>query len=165
MRELVASGEVERCRAQDWIDDLIKRSREASETLVGQVSSEVDKQLGERLKDLDLDDLAKRVAGIIELAGTLGRNATAQARDRVVPGQSTRSTAAGRPADEARQATEGVLERESRVQGLEEGRNEGLEEGRREEERDAESKAAKPAKSDSQEESSEKSADSGGMGS
>ena len=64
VRELVASGEVERSRAQDWIDDLIKRSREASETLVSQVSSEVDKQLGERLKDLDLDDLAKRVAGI-----------------------------------------------------------------------------------------------------
>jgi polyhydroxyalkanoate synthesis regulator phasin len=89
VRELVASGEVERNRAQDWIEDLIKRSREASETLVTQVSSEVERQLGERFKDLDLDDLAKRVAGMIEMAGALGRSVTTQARDRVVPGRST----------------------------------------------------------------------------
>ena len=34
VRDLVASGELERNRAQDWIEDLVKRSREASETLV-----------------------------------------------------------------------------------------------------------------------------------
>jgi polyhydroxyalkanoate synthesis regulator phasin len=103
VRELVASGEVERSRAQDWIDDLIKRSREASETLVNQVSSEVEKQLGERLKDLDLDDLARRVAGMIELAGTLGRNATSQARDRVVPGRSPKAPVPdGRPSKAAK---------------------------------------------------------------
>jgi polyhydroxyalkanoate synthesis regulator phasin len=99
VRELVASGEVERSRAQDWI----KRSREASETLVNQVSSEVEKQLGERLKDLDLDDLARRVAGMIELAGTLGRNATSQARDRVVPGRSPKAPVPdGRPSKAAK---------------------------------------------------------------
>jgi polyhydroxyalkanoate synthesis regulator phasin len=77
VRELVASGELERIHAQEWIDDLLKRSREASENLVGQVSSEVDRQLGELgLKNLDLDDLAEKVAGIIGLAATMGRNVT-----------------------------------------------------------------------------------------
>jgi polyhydroxyalkanoate synthesis regulator phasin len=95
VRDLVASGELERNRAQDWIEDLIKRSKEASEALVVQVSSEVDRQLGERLKDLDLDELAKRVAGLIDKAGSLGRSVTTQARDRVVPGRSPGPSPAG----------------------------------------------------------------------
>ena len=77
VRDLVASGELERTRAQDWIEDLMRRSREASEMLVAAISSEVDRQLGDRgLKDLDVDDLAQRVAGIIGLAGSVGRNVT-----------------------------------------------------------------------------------------
>jgi len=75
VRELVASGEVERVHAQEWIDDLVKRSREASENLMHQVSSEVERQLGDRgVKRLDVDDLAERVAGIIGLAQAVGRN-------------------------------------------------------------------------------------------
>jgi polyhydroxyalkanoate synthesis regulator phasin len=77
VKELVASGEVERNRAQDWIEGLMKKSREASEALMVQVSTEVDRQLGDLgLKNFDLDDLAAKVAGIIDLAGTLGRNVT-----------------------------------------------------------------------------------------
>jgi polyhydroxyalkanoate synthesis regulator phasin len=73
VRDLVASGELEVARAQEWIEDLMRRSREASDLLVTTVSAEVDRQLGDRL---DLDDLAKRVAGIIEHAGTVGRTVT-----------------------------------------------------------------------------------------
>lgn len=77
VRELVASGEVERANAQEWIDDLVKRSREASENLMHQVSSEVERQLGDRgVKKIDVDDLAERVAGIIGLAQAVGRNVT-----------------------------------------------------------------------------------------
>jgi polyhydroxyalkanoate synthesis regulator phasin len=77
VRDLVASGELERTRAQEWIEDLLKRSREASETLVSSISAEVERQLADRgLKNLDLDDLAQRVAGIIEHAGAVGRNVT-----------------------------------------------------------------------------------------
>jgi polyhydroxyalkanoate synthesis regulator phasin len=79
VRDLVASGELERGRAQDWIEDLVKRSREASETLVSTVTSEVDRQLGDLgLKNLDLDDLAQRVAAIIGRAGIVGRTVTSQ---------------------------------------------------------------------------------------
>jgi polyhydroxyalkanoate synthesis regulator phasin len=70
VREMVASGEVERVHAQEWVEDLLKRSKEVSETLVAQVAAEVDKQI----KNLDLDDLAVRIAGLIDLAGTVGRN-------------------------------------------------------------------------------------------
>jgi polyhydroxyalkanoate synthesis regulator phasin len=81
VRDLVASGELERGRAQDWIEDLVKRSREASEALMSTVSSEVDRQLGERgLKNFDLDDIAQRVAAIITMAGNAGRTATSRSR-------------------------------------------------------------------------------------
>jgi polyhydroxyalkanoate synthesis regulator phasin len=77
VRDLVASGELERTRAQEWIEDLVKRSREASEILVASIAAEVERQLSDRgLKNLDLDDLAQRVAGILEHAGTVGRNVT-----------------------------------------------------------------------------------------
>jgi polyhydroxyalkanoate synthesis regulator phasin len=172
VRELVASGEVERSRAQDWIDDLIKRSREASETLMSQVSSEVDKQLGERFKDLDLDDLAKRVAGIIELAGNLGRNATSQARDRVVPGHAPNATRTpesegqpSKPAKQPKSSSNGKAE--SKVDSKKGDKKDSKKDSGKK--KDAESKSAKPAKSDSKsgskKESSNKSADPGGSGS
>jgi hypothetical protein len=45
------------------------------------VSSEVDRQLGERgLKNFDLDDIAQRVAAIITMAGNAGRTATSRSR-------------------------------------------------------------------------------------
>ena len=99
VRDLVASGELERTRAQEWIEDLLKRSREASEVLLATISAEVDRQLGERgFKNLDLDDLAQRVAGIIELAGTVGRNVSVPKvwpRGSGDQGQATKDTSNG----------------------------------------------------------------------
>ncbi len=95
VRDLVASGELERGRAQDWIEDLLRRSREASETLVSTVSAEVDRQLGDRgFKNLDLDDLAQRVAAIIQMAGNAGRSATGRSRsdDRKPDGSAAKKT-------------------------------------------------------------------------
>jgi polyhydroxyalkanoate synthesis regulator phasin len=99
VRDLVASGELERGRAQDWIEDLVRRSREASEALVSTVSSEVDRQLGERgLKNFDLDDLAQRVAAIITMAGNAGRTATSarSRRDGQADGAATKKTSASK---------------------------------------------------------------------
>lgn len=77
VRELVASGEVERTHAQEWIDDLMKHSREASEQLMTRVSSEVEKQLADLgIKKVDVEDIAEKVAGIIGFAATVGRNVT-----------------------------------------------------------------------------------------
>ena len=65
MRDLVASGELERTRAQEWIEDLVKRSREASETSrrEHQLPRWTVNSADRGLKNLDLDDLAQRVAG------------------------------------------------------------------------------------------------------
>jgi polyhydroxyalkanoate synthesis regulator phasin len=94
VRDLVASGELERGRAQDWIDDLLKRSREASETLVSTVTTEVERQLGDLgLKNLDLEELAHRVAGIIQMAGSAGRSATSGRGHRSEPDEGTLKTA------------------------------------------------------------------------
>jgi polyhydroxyalkanoate synthesis regulator phasin len=99
VRDLVASGELERGRAQDWIEDLVKRSREASEALVSTVSSEVDRQLGERgLKNFDLDDLAQRVAAIITMAGNAGRTATSRSRHESEDGAATKKTPSAKSA-------------------------------------------------------------------
>ena len=60
VRELIKAGELERHRAQDWVEDLVKTSRERSEALVSTVRGEVRQQL----KDLgftNMDDLAKQV--------------------------------------------------------------------------------------------------------
>ncbi|MDA8183988.1 MAG: hypothetical protein M0035_06140 [Actinomycetota bacterium] len=65
VRELVRTGELERVRAQEWVDDLVSKSRERSETLVSLVRGEVSRQLGE-LGLGRVDEVARRVATILE---------------------------------------------------------------------------------------------------
>ena len=75
VRELIKTGEFERHRAQEWVEDLVKASRERSEALVATVRGEVKQQL----KDLgitNVDDLAKRVADILARSQAAGRKAT-----------------------------------------------------------------------------------------
>jgi|SRR5579875_388477 len=67
VRDLVRAGEVEAERAQDWAEDLVRRSRERSEALVGTVRAEVRQQLAE-LGFTSVEDLAKRVADIVNRA-------------------------------------------------------------------------------------------------
>jgi|HubBroStandDraft_1064217.scaffolds.fasta_scaffold201149_1 polyhydroxyalkanoate synthesis regulator phasin len=75
VRELIKAGELERHRAQDWVEDLMKASRDRSEALVHTVRGEVRQQL----KDLgftNVDDLAKKVADILAKSSAAGRQAT-----------------------------------------------------------------------------------------
>lgn len=65
VRELVQSGEVERGRAQDWVDELLRRGRETSELFISAIREEVDQQLKEHGIS-DMDDLARRVASLLE---------------------------------------------------------------------------------------------------
>src|SRR5579875_2275596 len=67
VRDLVRAGAVEAERAQDWAEDLVRRSRERSEALVGTVRAEVRQQLAE-LGFTSVEDLAKRVADIVNRA-------------------------------------------------------------------------------------------------
>ncbi len=75
MRELIKAGEVERHRAQDWVEMLVKTSRDRSEALVDTVRGEVRRQLKE-LGFTNVDDLAKKVADILARSSAAGRSAT-----------------------------------------------------------------------------------------
>ncbi|HUY23295.1 MAG TPA: hypothetical protein VMV22_13240 [Acidimicrobiales bacterium] len=75
VRELIKTGEVERHRAQDWVEDIVKASRERSEALVATVRGEVRQQLKE-LGFTNVDDLAKKVADILARSSAAARSAT-----------------------------------------------------------------------------------------
>ena len=75
VRELIKSGEFERHRAQDWVEDIVRTSRERSEALVNAVRGEVRQQLKE-LGITNVDDLAKRVAEVLAKTSEAGRKAT-----------------------------------------------------------------------------------------
>src|SRR5579863_3546207 len=75
VRELIKTGEFERHRAQDWVEDLVRTSRERSEALVTTVRGEVRQQLRE-LGITNVDDLAKRVADVLARSSAAGRKAT-----------------------------------------------------------------------------------------
>jgi len=74
VRELIQTGEVERNRAQDWVEDLMSTSRERSEAFISTVRSEVRSQLSE-VGVTNLDELAKRVAHILERTQAAARKA------------------------------------------------------------------------------------------
>jgi polyhydroxyalkanoate synthesis regulator phasin len=75
VHELIAAGEVETTRAGDWVEDLVKTSRERSETLLTTVRGEVKTQLAD-LGITNMDDLVHRVAEMLDHAETAGRRAT-----------------------------------------------------------------------------------------
>ena len=56
VKDLVKAGEVQRERTEEWIEELVERSRKNTEDLVSIVRREVASQL----KALGIDDLAKR---------------------------------------------------------------------------------------------------------
>jgi polyhydroxyalkanoate synthesis regulator phasin len=75
VHELIQAGEVETTRAQDWVEDLVKTSRERSDTLLATVRGEVKTQLAD-LGITSMDDLAHRVAEMLDHAETAARKAT-----------------------------------------------------------------------------------------
>jgi len=79
VRDLVGAGGVQRGQAQDWVDDLVERSRRASEDLVKLIRAEVSSQLASL--GVDADDLAKQVADILRQSAGMGRKTTTTKAD------------------------------------------------------------------------------------
>jgi polyhydroxyalkanoate synthesis regulator phasin len=77
VHELIQAGEVETTRAQDWVEDLVKLSRDRSDTLLSTVRGEVRNQLSD-LGITNVDDLAHRVAELLDRAETAARRATSR---------------------------------------------------------------------------------------
>ena len=77
VRDLIRNGEVESNRAQEWVEDLVKMSRQRSEAFVSTIRGEVRHQLRE-LGITNVEELAKRVASILEKAESAARRATSR---------------------------------------------------------------------------------------
>ncbi len=71
VHELIQAGEVETTRAQDWVEDLVKTSRDRSDVLLSTVRGEVRSQLSD-LGITNVDDLAHRVAELLDRAESSG---------------------------------------------------------------------------------------------
>lgn len=83
VREMIDAGEVQRDQAQDWVEDVVDKSRKTTETLLTTVKSEVEAQLS--LLGLgSLDDLAKRVADVLRDSGAPARRPVPADPDSVV---------------------------------------------------------------------------------
>ena len=95
VHELIQAGEVETTRAQDWVEDLVKTSRERSDTLLTTVRGEVRTQLAD-LGITNMDDLVHRVAEMLDHAETAARKATSRGpgRGRTSSRSSARTTTA-----------------------------------------------------------------------
>src|SRR5487761_307423 len=75
VRDLIRNGEVESTKATEWVEDLVKTSRQRSEAFVNTIRSEVRRQLKE-VGVTNIDELAKRVAATLDKAEKAARRAT-----------------------------------------------------------------------------------------
>ena len=92
VRELVSAGDIQRGQAQEWVDNLVDRSRKTSEQLLELVRHEVATQLS-KIDAPSLDAIANQVADIIKRSADVGRSATAD-----VTKQATKTAKAARSA-------------------------------------------------------------------
>ena len=75
VRELVNAGDIQRSQAQEWVDNLVDRSRRTSEQVLELVRHEVATQL-ERIDGKSLESIANQVAEILKRSAEAGRSAT-----------------------------------------------------------------------------------------
>ena len=75
VRELVNAGDIQRNQAQEWVDNLVERSRKTSEQVLELVRHEVATQLG-KIDGKSLETIANQVADILKKSAEAGRSAT-----------------------------------------------------------------------------------------
>src|SRR5580704_13459480 len=78
VKELVSGGDIQRGQAQEWVDNLVDRSRKTSEQVLELVRHEVSAQLS-RIDSSAVENLANQVADILKRSAEAGRSATAGA--------------------------------------------------------------------------------------
>jgi hypothetical protein len=72
---LVNAGDIQRGQAQEWVDNLVERSRKTSDQVLELVRHEVATQLN-RMDGKSLEALASQVADILKKSAEAGRSAT-----------------------------------------------------------------------------------------
>src|ERR1700733_9807391 len=94
VKELVSGGDIQRGQAQEWVDNLVDRSRKTSEQVLELVRHEVSAQLS-RIDSSAVENLANQVADILKRSAEAGRSATAGATTQATNrAQSVRKSAA-----------------------------------------------------------------------
>ena len=71
MKDLMGSGDDQRVQAQQWVDELVDRGRDAAGDLVDVVRAEVSKQL--QGLGLDPEELARQAADVMRRSAAAGR--------------------------------------------------------------------------------------------
>jgi polyhydroxyalkanoate synthesis regulator phasin len=102
MKELVSSEDMDRAHAEQWVDELVERSRRASQELVELVRYEVRTQLA--ALGVDAEDLARQLADVLRRSAQAGRQAATDAEATVDRTAMAARRAAGRAATSARAA-------------------------------------------------------------
>ena len=95
VRELVNAGDIQRSQAQEWVDNLVERSRKTSEQVLELVRHEVATQL-DRIDGKSLEAIANQVAEILKKSAEAGRTATKDVTTQA--GKSRQGEQAGEPA-------------------------------------------------------------------
>ncbi|HEY2429761.1 MAG TPA: hypothetical protein VGI06_12575 [Acidimicrobiales bacterium] len=107
VRELVNAGDIQRSQAQEWVDNLVERSRRSSEQILELVRHEVASQL-DRIDPKSLESIANQVAEVLKKSAEAGRSAT--------KGVSTHAGKAAKDAtNKAGKTAKGVTTRASRT--------------------------------------------------
>ncbi len=78
VRELANSGDIQKDQAQEWVDNLVDRSRKTSEQVLELIRHEVTTQL-RKIDASSLETIANQVADLLKRSAEAGRSATAAA--------------------------------------------------------------------------------------
>jgi len=92
VRELVNAGDIQRGQAQEWVDNLVDRSRKTSEQVLELVRHEVSAQLS-KIDTPSLEAIAGQVSDLLKRSADAGQAATAGATK-----QATKTAKAARDA-------------------------------------------------------------------
>ena len=78
VKELASAGDIQREQTQEWVDNLVERSRKTSEQILDLIRHEVSTQLS-KIDATALETLAGQVSDLLKRSAAAGRNAAADA--------------------------------------------------------------------------------------
>jgi polyhydroxyalkanoate synthesis regulator phasin len=93
VRELASAGDIQREHTQEWVDNLVERSRKTSEQLLDLVRHEVANQLS-KIDGSSLETLATQVSDLLKRSAEAGRHATTGAAEKATQGAKAARSAA-----------------------------------------------------------------------
>jgi polyhydroxyalkanoate synthesis regulator phasin len=93
VKELASAGDIQREQTQEWVDNLVERSRKTSEQILDLIRHEVSTQLG-KIDATALETLAGQVSDFLKRSADAGRSATSDAAAHAAKGAQAARNAA-----------------------------------------------------------------------